>query len=79
MLHDKDAHIKRINGELSRGRHLCDELQKYVIRLRKENDALAEEIYNKTPSAQHLFWRTFAVMGWAALLIYAAVDAWSTL
>jgi len=64
----KDAHIKRINADLSRGRHLCDELQSYVKRLRKENDSLVVENNQKPSSSQYLFWRAAAVLGWGVLL-----------
>lgn len=77
-LDQKDAHIKRINAELSRGRYLCDELQKYVRRLKKENYSLAEEIYNKPSSKPSLLWRILAFIGcWSPLFIYAAFEAGS--
>jgi len=79
-LDQKDAHIKRINAELSRSSHLCDELQKYVRRLRKENDSLVVESNQKPSRAPNLLWRILAFIGcWSPFFIYAAFKAGSTL
>lgn len=80
----KDAHIKRINAELLRGRHLCDELQKYINRLKKENDSLAAENSEKSSIASILswraaFWRAAAVLGWGVLFGYFIGNLWGGL
>lgn len=79
-LKQKEAHIKRINAELSRGRHLCGELQSYIKRLKGENYLLAEGLHTKPSSKPSLLWRILAFMGcWSPLFIYAAFEAGSAL
>lgn len=70
----KDAHINRISAELSRERHLCDELQKYIKRLKKENDSLAARANENPSRSPSLLWRLLAFIGcWSPLFIYIAL------